>query len=352
VLGAPVQLLVNKALKNEFLVGVETTCHTKSGLALPVNFSASAMHGGAGTDAGVVCVAQDISRRKETEGKMENLQKELLESSRQAGMAELATSVLHNVGNVLTSVNVASSLLADSLRKSRAANLSKVVAMIKEREADLGNFLTNDPKGKQIPIYLASLAEHLIAEQAGALKELAQLQKNIEHIKEIVSMQQNLAKASGATEVLKVNDLVEDALQMNAAAFARHKIQIVKELAEVPPLTTQKHKVLQILVNLLRNAKQACDASGRQDKQLTIQVSPTAECVRVVVADNGIGIPPENLERIFTHGFTTKKDGHGFGLHSGVQVAKELGGALTAHSDGLGHGATFTLELPLRPVQS
>jgi signal transduction histidine kinase len=222
-----------------------------------------------------------------------------------------------------------------------------VVALIKEREADLGNFLTNDPKGKQIPAYLATLGEHLIAEQAGALKELDQLQKSIEHVKEIVSMQQSLARASGTMEIIKLTDLVEDALQMNANAFARHKIEIVRDLSEVPMVTTQKHKVLQILINLLRNAKQACDGVERPDKRLNVRVGADTEFVRVAIEDNGIGIAPENLARIGSHGFTTKKDGHGFGLHSGMQAAKELGGALIAHSDGVGKGATFTLELPL-----
>jgi C4-dicarboxylate-specific signal transduction histidine kinase len=110
--------------------------------------------------------------------------------------------------------------------------------------------------------------------------------------------------------------------------------------------------VLQILVNLIRNAKYACDEAGRPDKRLSMRVTKGDELVRIAVRDNGIGIPPENLTRIFGHGFTTKKDGHGFGLHSGALAAKELGGSLTAHSDGVGRGATFTLELPLPTVRS
>jgi C4-dicarboxylate-specific signal transduction histidine kinase len=115
----------------------------------------------------------------------------------------------------------------------------------------------------------------------------------------------------------------------------------------VPPITIEKHKVLQILVNLIRNAKHACDASGRADKQMAIRVSNGGGHVRIAISDNGVGISPENLTRIFAHGFTTKKDGHGFGLHSGVLAAQEMGGQLTVHSAGPGAGATFTLELPL-----
>jgi len=241
--------------------------------------------------------------------------------------------------------------MADNLRKSKAGNVSKVVGLLREHQADLGAFLTSDANGKQIPGYLAQLAEHLAGEQARALKELAQLQKNIEHIKDIVTMQQSYARISGVTETVQVSTLVEDALRMNASALVRHDVEAIREFAQVPPIAVEKNKVLQILVNLVRNAKQACDESGRPDKQITVRVANSDARVQISVADNGVGIPPENLTRIFNHGFTTRKDGHGFGLHSGALTARELGGSLSAHSEGPGHGATFTVELPLHPPQ-
>ncbi len=291
---------------------------------------------------------QDITERKLSEAALEKAHQELVKTSRQAGMAEVATGVLHNVGNVLNSVNVAASCLADSLKKSKAANLSKVVTMLREYEGDLGTFFASDPKGKQLPAYLAQLTGHLASEQTAALKELAGLQKNIEHIKDIVTMQQSFAKVSGVTETLQVTDLVEDALRMNSSSFARHDIQVIRDFENVAPVTVEKHKALQILVNLVRNAKHACDDSGRQEKRLTIRVSQQSDAARITVSDNGIGIPPENLTRIFAHGFTTKTNGHGFGLHSSALAAKELGGSLSASSDGPGRGATFILELPLK----
>jgi len=262
-------------------------------------------------------------------------------------MAEVATSVLHNVGNVLNSVNVSSTLVADNLKKSKAANLSKVVALLREHAPDLGVFITRDPKGNQLPTYLAELAEHLAGEQIFAIEELGHLQKNIDHIKDIIAMQQNYANISGVTETVQVSDLVEDALRMNGSALVRHDVEAIREFEAVPPITVEKHKVLQILVNLIRNAKYACDAAGRPDKRLTVRVTNGDNRVRIAVIDNGIGIPPENLTRIFNHGFTTRKDGHGFGLHSGALAAKELGGLLYVQSEGAGRGATFVLELPL-----
>ena len=180
------------------------------------------------------------------------------------------------------------------------------------------------------------------------MHEVGSLASNIMHIKEIVAMQQNYAKTSGVLESLKIADLVEDAICMNNGAMSRHLVKVVRDFAEVPPILTEKHKVLQILVNLIRNAKYACDDSGRNDKQITMRVANGNDRVKISVMDNGVGIPAENLTRIFSHGFTTRKEGHGFGLHSGALAAREMGGTLTAFSKGPGQGATFTLELPIQ----
>jgi PAS domain S-box-containing protein len=291
----------------------------------------------------------DITEHKQREEQLELLNKRLLESSRYAGMAEVATGVLHNVGNVLNSVNVSSTLICNQVRNSRTSRLRDVVLLLNKNSSSLGNFLSTDPKGKIIPSFLTNLSDRLAEEQQDLLKELELLTKNIEHIKEIVAMQQSYARVSGIVESLSVRDLVDDALQMHAAALSRHGVLVVREYQEVPVISMDKHKILQILVNLIRNAKYAMDAANRRDKRLTVSILLTPEqMVRVSVTDNGIGIPKENLTRIFSHGFTTKRDGHGFGLHSGALAAKEMGGALYARSEGPGKGATFVLELPLR----
>jgi signal transduction histidine kinase len=291
----------------------------------------------------------EIEERKRMEVEAERLHKELLETSREAGMADVATSVLHNVGNVLNSVNVSASLISDHLKQSKTGSVGRVADLLLEHETDLGQFLASDPKGKQLPSYLSQLAGHLKGEQSSALHELSSLNENIEHIKNIVAMQQNYARVAGVEERVKVAELVEDALRMNGGAMERHHVQIHRKFdPQVPPLTLDKHKVLQILINLLRNAKYACDESGRPDKQITVAIAHQGDRIRITVADNGVGIPAENLSRIFSQGFTTRKTGHGFGLHSGILAARELGGTLTVRSEGAGQGAVFTLELPVK----
>ena len=279
--------------------------------------------------------------------KLAETYKSLVDASRAAGMAEVATGVLHNVGNVLNSLNISANIIATGLRQAKTDGLVRIGELLHEHAADLGHYLTADPKGRLVPGYIQSLAKHTAEERARLLFEVESLQKNVEHIKEIVAMQQSYATMIGIVEALPADVLMEDALRMNSAALLRHDVKVVRDFQPVPPLLGERGKVLQILINLIRNAKYAADAGKAKKKLITVRVTPgEAGRVRLVVEDNGIGISAENITRIFSHGFTTKPTGHGFGLHSSVLAAKDMKGTLTAHSDGPGHGATFILELP------
>ena len=301
-----------------------------------------------GNRVGVVINFRDVTLRKRADAELATASRQLLETSRQAGMAEVATSVLHNVGNVLNSVNVSCAVVADRVRKSRVGSVAKTADLLKAHTNDLSAYFMTDATGQKLPAYLERLAQQLADERTEVLRELKLLAKNIDHIKEIVAMQQNYAKVSGITDTLDVTELVDDSLRMNEDSLAKHGVLVIREYSKVPMIIVEKHKALQILVNLIRNAKHACNDSERADKQITLRISADHDGVRVAVTDNGVGILPENLTRIFAHGFTTKKDGHGFGLHSGALAAQEMGGRLTGHSAGIGTGATFTLGLPLR----
>jgi two-component system NtrC family sensor kinase len=294
---------------------------------------------------------QEIAERKSAQAQVEQIHGQLVGASRRAGMAEVATNVLHNVGNVLNSVNVSASVLEEQVEQSQVVNLSRLAGLLAEREQDLGTFLTTDPRGKQIPAYLKKLAEQLLTERGNSLSELKTLRGKIEHIKRVVTMQQSYAKVAGVEETTRVADLLEDALRMSSTSLQRHGVEVIREYGDVPELSTDKHKILQILVNLVRNAKDACAASGRPDKRITLRLANDDERIKISVADNGVGIAPENMTKIFAHGFTTKQDGHGFGLHGGALAAQELGGSLTVASGGPDRGAMFTLELPLAVAQ-
>lgn len=279
--------------------------------------------------------------------RMSHVQSELRDRSRQAGMAEIATNVLHNVGNILNSVNISANLVSNKLYTSKVLNLTRAVQMMNEHTADLGNFLSRDEKGKLLPEYLYKLAQALTAEKQDMIEELRHLTKSIDHIKAVVATQQAYAGAASMVEPVQIRELVEDALRINDGALTRHQVAVVKNFADVPVSRLDKTRVMQILVNLISNAKHAMDCVTDRPHKMTLQVDIAGSSLQVQVSDNGEGIPPENLRRIFAHGFTTRKGGHGFGLHSCALAATEMGGSLTAHSDGPGKGAAFTLELPI-----
>jgi signal transduction histidine kinase len=232
-------------------------------------------------------------------------------------------------------------------------NLVALIHILEQHNGDLPEFLANDPKGQRVLPYLAKLGGHLRLERDGLLKELGRLSSHVGHIKQIVATQQSYAKVSGLVENINLPDVVEDALGILEAGLARHEIKVEREFDILPTMVADKHQILQILLNLLRNAKQAIkQADGKGEKVIRVSIRRLNKSrVSLAVEDSGVGLPPENLTRIFGHGFTTKADGHGFGLHSCALAASQMGGSLRAESEGVGRGATFILELPLRTGQ-
>lgn len=298
---------------------------------------------------GIVVMAQDITERKRSEARLAEIQRELVETSRQAGMEEVATNVLHSVGNVLNSVNVSADLVAEKIRNSRASKMAQVAALLGEHSADLGNYLTVDPKGRHIPKFLQQITKDWIKQQEDAGRELALLRSNVDHIKQIVAMQQRYSKVSAHAELVEVRDLVEDSLLIKERALQEHQVEVVCQFVPVPPIRVERHKAVQILVCLLRNSRHACGQRAPADRRITLKVMQVADRVAISVGDNGIGIAPDNLTRIFAQGYSTRKDGHGLSLHRAALTAGGMGGSLGVSSEGLGHGATFTLTLPMEP---
>ncbi|MGD8452561.1 MAG: CHASE domain-containing protein [Phycisphaerae bacterium] len=299
-----------------------------------------------------VALVKDITDRKRAEVELETANRELQDASRRAGMAEVASGVLHNVGNVLNTANVSAQLATDRARQLQVAKLTRVVPLLEEQAA-ADEASPAAAKNRQIALYLRQLAEHLTDEQANMLQELGALQGSIRHVADIVSMQQTYARDSGVVETFSVNSVIRDALRMSATSFEQLGIAVVVQCPERLKLTTDRQKLLQILVNLIRNANHALQERDEPGRQLTVAATQTdGGRVRTAVIDNGVGIAPEHVARLFAFGFTTKKDGHGFGLHSSALAVKAMGGSLTAHSDGRGHGATFTLELPAEPERT
>jgi signal transduction histidine kinase len=239
----------------------EKVVDAKTGKTRWLRTTKVALRDGQGRIMGLAGINRDITERKKWEAELESLHRQLMEASRHAGMAEVAISVLHNVGNVLNSVNVSASLVAERIKDSAAVNLDKVVSLLRENEGGLPEFLAHHPRGRHLVGYLQALADHLGQERVEMLSETDQLRKNVEHIKEIVAMQQANAKAKGVAEIVQPAELFEDALRMHGQAYTLNSVKVIREYGEVPRINVDRHKVLQILINLLQNAKQACEAN-------------------------------------------------------------------------------------------
>jgi signal transduction histidine kinase len=291
----------------------------------------------------------EMDQRKKAEAEKEKLYQQLMQASRQAGMADVASSVLHNVGNVLNSINVSTDTLLKTLKKPMVGDVCRIASLFHEHQSNLQEFLTADPKGKQIPSYLGLVAESLSGSHQTIQSELDSLVKKVDHIKQVIMSQQDIARAGNIREPASAEDLMEQAVMMALPEPEKYQIHVTREYSPVPMTMTDRHQVLQILVNLITNAKNAIVEHSGSTRRLTLRIgAPSGRAfVRFEVIDTGVGIKPDNLPRLFAQGFTTRKSGHGLGLHSAALAAKNLGGTLQAQSTGEGDGATFTLDLPL-----
>ena len=277
-------------------------------------------------------------------------QQQVVEAARRAGMAEIATSVLHNVGNLLNTAMTSSTIIKEALGRSKVATLSRLAEILSSRKEDLAEFVRSDPRGQKLTDFVSEIAAALAAEHRLVSEKQQSLAESQEQIRQIIALQQSYAGVSGIKEPVQLTHVIQDAARLFLESFKKHEIAITTDLAaDFPEVWVEKHKLLQILINLLQNARDATKTRGREDRRIVITGSrPSPGMVRIEFTDNGMGIPPENMERIFNYGFTTKVGGHGFGLHSCANLAREMGGSLKAASPGANQGATFSLTLPLK----
>jgi ligand-binding sensor domain-containing protein/signal transduction histidine kinase len=292
-------------------------------------------------------LSEEIAERKRYEQEAQQTNRQLVLASREAGMAEVATSVLHNVGNVLNSVNVSVSVIGSHLRDAKFEALAKIGQLLSENA-----MVVADEKCRKVPAYLQRASEHFAEQHQAMAKELESLRKNVEHIKDIVQMQQSYSRLRATCEPVNAHDLIEDALRLSGTGLTHRNITVLRQIDRSLTLMIDKPKVLQVIVNLLRNAVHACRDTASHEGTIAISVRERDNQVDFEIGDTGVGIAAENLGRLFTQGFTTKRDGHGYGLHSSALAARSMGGSLSARSDGPGKGATFTLCVPLQPPEA
>ncbi|MCL9683622.1 ATP-binding protein [Legionella maioricensis] len=291
----------------------------------------------------------DIHKNKIAEEKIKDLNQQISSTARRAGMAEVATTILHNIGNILNSSNTSINLLKNNLNQNYMKKLFKIIEMLSQHKEDLSDFLTNDSKGRLIPEYLVVLSKRILEDSQNNMIEVDNLINDLKHINEIVAMQKPLSGTSSINEQIYIPEIIETVLSMTISKSESEFIEVIKELDQCPLIVNDKSKLLQILVNLVQNAKEAVLLNTTNSiKKIKIVINKNHDnSLQIKIIDNGIGIKHNNLNRIFSFGFTTKLTGHGFGLHSSALSAEAMGGALFAESAGEGCGAQFILTLPI-----
>ena len=294
----------------------------------------------------LLVMSNNITEKKLAEEEVIRTNKKLIETAHLAGKAEIASNVLHDIGNILNSVYVSSSLIKDTIIKSRIEKLSSLSKLFKDNINNLNNFIVSE-QGKNILDYLFTLSDELMNEKGFLIQKTDKLIEHIEYIKEVLRLQYSVSRAGGLIELLSIDDIIHEAIEMNKESFKRYNIIVNIKSSGLKPFYLDRHRIMQILLNLLNNAKSALHKNiNNKKKVINIQIDKIIDNrIIIKVFDNGVGISGKNMIKIFKHGFTTKKEGHGFGLHSAFNAATEMGGALSCHSDGIEKGATFFLEL-------
>ena len=292
-----------------------------------------------------------IQEHKKTQAERAKLHRKLMDASRRAGMADVASEVLHNVGNVLNSLNVSATVIRRSLDKSLVTKLSTANRQFSQHKDDYGQYLQTDPKGKHFPAALDFITGALVTERETHLAESHRLLKNIDHVRKVIQQQLSMSRDSGVVETFCLHDLIEQCIEINCEKSKSVDATITFECPATLNLVTDRHKLQQVLINLVSNAIDALQHRQQGSGLIHIVAISENETVQISVTDNGVGIAPENLERVFSQGFTTKANGHGYGLHSCAMTAQVLGGTLNVDSQGDGFGACFRLVIPLSQLE-
>lgn len=263
-----------------------------------------------------------------------------LENARSAGKADFATSVLHNVGNILSNIKVSCSQAAMKLSQSKVSGLFMAGEMLQDNLERIDEFLTQDPKGKKLPEYFIRLGEILKRENDAINLELENMKKRIFMMEDAIETQQYYAKDKGDITPVVLKDLVEESIAVQSESLRKNQVEIVREYDNNEPVNAHRAVLIQILVNIIKNAVEAMQHAD--DRRLTLHIGKDDTGLSFCrVTDTGVGI--EDLSKLFQHGYSTKQTGHGFGLHYCKEAMQQMGGNLIAESDGQDKGASFVL---------
>ena len=317
---------------------------------------------GDGNISNFIAIKEDISERKKTEleleeyrGKLEQMvtektrelketQLELVNRALEAGMSQMAAIGLHNIGNAITPLNV----LMEKMKTGELADISRYLQKchddLKSHTADLGQYLSEGNRGREVFGYMGELIQSLDDHDKKQFDMLEKMESALSYISQILTLQQFYA--SGSQEIkeqVDLNDLLEDAVRLQMGTLERRGIAVKRAFLEpMPKLLIDKNRLMQVIVNLVKNS---CEAIEMQQSDLApkvIELKTFAHNDRLgfEIVDNGIGIDPADIDRVLELG-QSQKGSSGFGLYYCKMFVENSHGTLVFFSRGPGKGASI-----------
>ncbi len=293
-----------------------------------------------GEIVGIIGLGRDITDSKNYRDEIHN---QAIQIAHESGKAELATNVLHNVGNVLNSINVSVSEQVRHLGDSKLSNLSKAVDLLLANKQDLNHFIATNNKGKVLLEYLSKLAHQLEDEQENLRTETKAITEKLEVIKNILEIQQSYAQSLDLLDTVNFYKVVESAYAIQRKNLESQFIKFNNKIPNNLEIRANKSKVIHVFINLIKNAAEAMELTPVERRAINIEAKNNGNEIIIAVSDKGVGLSAQQMKEIFNHGYTTKEKGNGFGLHSCAITMMESNGKISVASEGAGKGSTFEL---------
>jgi len=280
--------------------------------------------------------------------KLDASYRRLMDQAHKRGMED-STGILHNIANIMNSVNVTTHSIENLMSVSVVNDLLMANKMLEARFDELDDFIKNDPKGKKLMQYYVSMSESFENFQKKLQIHINRLLDKIGLIEGIINEQQSFIGVRSSLEEIDLVPIVDDVLKMYQTLIDRFGIKVIRNADDSVVALGQRTKLFHVLTNIIKNGIESMEDTSDGDKVLSVAVYRESENVFIRVSDSGPGISAGNLESIFAYGFTTKKNGHGFGLHSCANYMTEMKGRIWAeHGEG-GRGAVFVMQFRSPP---
>jgi DNA-binding LacI/PurR family transcriptional regulator/signal transduction histidine kinase len=269
---------------------------------------------------------------------------ELTEQAYREGMADISIEILHNIGNILNSINVSASLMKTATDSPLIPYLINANQLLSSHLEDLGNFIARDPKGMKLMQFYLKLGTYFAEFKNQVLYNSTRLDEKIKSIVDLISAQQTYTGVNESIERHDIASILDDTIKLMAESIEKYQIQVTKDYRVRPQIMVQRLKLFHVLFNLINNAKTAMTETKADERKLTLTICEDEKGKYIRISNNGYGPSHNLLEKIFDFGYPNPTTGYELGLHSCIKYMDEMGGKIWADANNPNQGTTFVLQ--------